>query len=52
MPYHIILPHQLFDIKTLSKSINKETKIILWEHPHYFTSYNYNKKNLFYIEHQ
>jgi deoxyribodipyrimidine photolyase-related protein len=46
MPYHIILPHQLFDIKTLSKSINKETKIILWEHPHYFTSYNYNKKKL------
>jgi len=46
MPYHIILPHQLFDIKTLSKSINKKTKIILWEHPHYFTSYNYNKKKL------
>jgi deoxyribodipyrimidine photolyase-related protein len=36
----VILPHQLF--------INnfKDYNIILWEHPHYFKSYNYNKKKL------
>ena len=46
MTIHVILPHQLFDIKTLSKYIDKTTKLLLWEHPHYFTAYNYNKKKL------
>lgn len=38
----LILPHQLFD----KKYIPKDSKIIIWEHPHYFKSYNYNKKKL------
>lgn len=38
----LILPHQLFDIKFLDKS----NSYILWEHPHYFKKYNYNKKKL------
>ena len=41
----LILPHQLFDIKKLpSKKEMKE--IILFEHPQYFTKYNFNKKKL------
>jgi deoxyribodipyrimidine photolyase-related protein len=40
----VILPHQLFDVKLLSKY--KTYQIILWEHPHYFKAYNYNKKKL------
>jgi len=39
----IILPHQLFNKKYLPKDIKK---IILWEHPRYFTKYNFNKKKL------
>ena len=39
----IILPHQLFHKKYLPKNIKK---IILWEHPQYFTKYNFNKKKL------
>lgn len=38
----LILPNQLFDVKY----IDKEYEIILWEHPHYFKDYNYNKKKL------
>ena len=38
----IILPHQLFRKQYLSK---KNTYYI-WEHPHYFESYKYNKKKL------
>ena len=38
----IILPNQLFDKKFLDKKNN----IIIWEHPHYFKTYNYNKKKL------
>jgi len=38
----LILPHQLFDKKYLNKKYN----YILWEHPHYFKKYNYNKKKL------
>jgi len=38
----IILPNQLFK-KNL---YNKNDKIILWEHPQYFTKFNYNKKKL------
>ena len=40
----IILPHQLFHKKYLPKNIKK---IILWEHPQYFTKYNFNKKKTY-----
>ena len=42
MTSFLILPNQLFDYKLL----NKKYKFIIWEHPHYFTTYNYNKKKL------
>lgn len=42
MTYFVILPNQLFEYKYLPK--NKT--FIIWEHPHYFTSYKYNKKKL------
>ena len=38
----LLLPHQLFN----KKYINKKYKIILWEYPHYFCKYKYNKKKL------
>ena len=38
--YFLILPNQLFE----DKYLNKEYNYIIWEHPHYFKSYNYNKK--------
>ena len=38
----LILPNQLFDIKHFNKSF----KYIIWECPHFFTDYNYNKKKL------
>ena len=38
----VILPHQLYD----KKYIDKNYKIVLYEHPHYFKKYNYNKKRL------
>lgn len=38
----LILPNQLFDIKYFTKSY----KYILWECPHFFTDYNYNKKKM------
>ena len=38
----VILPHQLYD----KKYIDKSYKIVLYEHPHYFKKYNYNKKRL------
>ncbi len=41
----IILPHQLYEEKYFKKIV-KPDKIILWEHPHYFTQYKYNKKKL------
>ena len=40
--YFLILPNQLFE----DKYLNKEYNYIIWEHPHYFKSYNYNKKKL------
>jgi len=40
--YLLILPNQLFD----KKYIDKKYKIIIWECPHYFLDYNYNKKKL------
>ena len=39
----LILPHQLYDKKYLPKEIKD---IIIWEHPHYFKKYKYNKKKL------
>ncbi len=40
--YFLILPNQLFDIKYL----DKDQEYIIWECPHYFKAYNYNKKKL------
>lgn len=40
----LLLPNQLFDIKYLKKY--KKESIILYEHPQYFTKYNFNKKKL------
>ena len=42
MKTFLILPHQLFDKKYLSEDFT----YLIWEHPHYFTKYNYNKKKL------
>lgn len=42
MSVFLILPNQLFDKKYLDKKYN----YIIYEHPHYFNSYNYNKKKL------
>ena len=39
----IILPHQLFSINYFPVSIKS---VILYEHPQYFTKYNFNKKKL------
>jgi deoxyribodipyrimidine photolyase-related protein len=39
----IILPNQLYNKKYIPKSIKN---IIIWEHPQYFTKYNFNKKKL------
>ena len=38
----LILPHQLFDLKYIKSFKN----IYLYEHPQYFTKYNFNKKKL------
>lgn len=37
MKIFVILPHQLYDKKYLDASYN----YILWEHPNYFTRYNF-----------
>ena len=42
MELFLILPHQLFN----KKYLNKKYEYVLWEHPHYFTKYKYNKKKL------
>jgi deoxyribodipyrimidine photolyase-related protein len=44
----LILPNQLFEIKYLkeNKITENDYKIILYEHPQYFTKYNFNKKKL------
>ena len=44
----IILPTQLFDINYLKKEniTNNKYKIFIYEHPQYFTKYNFNKKKL------
>ena len=38
--YFLILPNQLFEAKYIDKSY----KIVIWECPHFFTDYKYNKK--------
>ena len=38
----LVLPVHLFDKKYLDNSLH----YIIWEHPHYFKSYRYNKKKL------
>ena len=38
----LLLPNQLFE----KKHLDKKQTIHLWEHPHYFKDYNYNKKKL------
>lgn len=38
-----ILPNQLFDLNHIPDNINA---VVLWEHPHYFTKYRFNKKKL------
>ena len=42
----LILPHQLYNINILKKILEKDKNVIIWEHPHYFKKYNYNKKKL------
>ena len=42
MDTFLILPNQLFR----KNHLNKKYKYVIWEHPHYFKSYNYNKKKL------
>jgi deoxyribodipyrimidine photolyase-related protein len=42
MSEFVILPHQLFEIKHLNRSFN----YVIWEHPHYFKAYKYNKKKI------
>ncbi len=39
---YLILPNHIFDKKYLTKTKN----VIIYEHPHYFTSYKFNKKKL------
>lgn len=48
MKTFLILPNQLFEIKYLTKNNIKENnyKIVLYEHPQYFTKHNFNKKKL------
>lgn len=47
----LILPHQLFEITKIKSALPKDVNIqdlyfYLWEHPQYFTKYNFNKKKL------
>lgn len=47
----VILPHQLFEINKLTNILPntkniKNLNIYIWEHPHYFKTFNYNKKKL------
>jgi deoxyribodipyrimidine photolyase-related protein len=44
MKTFLILPHQLFDKKHLITP--HEYKYLIWEHPHYFKKFKYNKKKL------
>ena len=42
MEVFVILPNQLFE----KSYLDKDYEYIIWEHPHYFKSYKYNKKKL------
>lgn len=42
MSKFVILPHQLFR----KEHLDKKYEYIIWEHPHYFESYKYNKKKI------
>ena len=42
MDVFIVLPHQLFE----THHLNSKYKYVIWEHPHYFNKYNYNKKKI------
>ena len=42
MSKFLILPNQLFEVKHLEKDLEH----IIYEHPHYFKAYKYNKKKL------
>lgn len=48
MIHFLILPNQLFDIKYLKQcQVTKSShKIYIYEHPQYFTKYNFNKKKI------
>lgn len=39
----LILPNQLFETKYYPKDIDT---VVIYEHPHYFNGYNYNKKKI------
>jgi len=39
----LILPHQLYDMK---RQRGTQKVVVIWECPHYFTTYQYNKKKL------
>ena len=39
----LILPNTLFNKKYIPKEVKE---IVIWEHPHFFTEYKYNKKRL------
>jgi deoxyribodipyrimidine photolyase-related protein len=41
----LLLPTHLYNFKII-KSVFSGNKIIIWEHPHYFLKYKYNKKKL------
>lgn len=41
----VLLPHQLFDPDYFPSDVDID-KVILYEHPHYFTGFKYNKKKL------
>lgn len=38
----VILPHQLFE----KEHLDKKYSYIIWEHPHYFKGFKYNKKKI------
>ena len=42
MSNFLILPNQLFEAKHLEKDLEH----IIYEHPHYFKAYKYNKSSL------
>lgn len=39
----LVLPHQLYEYKYIPKDVSE---VIIYEHPHYFSDYNYNQKKI------